>query len=178
MRTYEADRRLHGIDYASRQNLQELSGLISQIREARDILFGYENEVTIPIVAAGMQTEIHCMIMAGIRDTRLRNALVSYHDWFANWFAPNNAKSLPQKCLELNSKLTTIAAQRDKNKEIFLKWNCIEVQFRDYKMFGARRTVHEKKEAKSDLDALHAAAREYNKAGAEVPESFFAVTKL
>jgi hypothetical protein len=175
MLTYEADRSHHGTDYASKQNLQELSGLIDQIREARQILFGYENEVTIPIVAAGMQTEIHCMIMAGIRDTRLRNALASYHNWFANWFAPKNPKSLPKKCLELNSKLMAITAQRDKNRDTFLNWNCIEIQFRDFKPFGARRTNHAKPESDSDLALLHAAAQEYNKAEAKVPDGFFAV---
>lgn len=97
IKTYHLDLNARGIDYASSQNKQEIQAIIADLREARSVLFGYNNEISLPIVAMCLQCEAYCMAMVGERDTRLLAALDAYFQWFSRWSEPNGPASLPLK---------------------------------------------------------------------------------
>ncbi len=94
LQTYGADLEARGIEFANKQNRAELETIIADIREARAALFGYDSQVSLPVLAAGMQCEIYSMIMIGERDLRIAAALEAYERWFARWQVADGPLSL------------------------------------------------------------------------------------
>lgn len=120
LQTYSADLEANGIAFANERNRAELETIIGDIREARAALFGYDSQVSLPVLAAGMQCEIYSMIMIGERDSRIAAALEAYQRWFARWLVADGPLSLPSaitadtaEFIAADAAMRTYAASRE-----------------------------------------------------------------
>jgi hypothetical protein len=83
MAAYEADVKAKGIATAHKQNVDELENeLLKPLREVRSVLLTTPAYLNVPLLSAALHVEVHGMIMAGYRASRIKPALERYREWF------------------------------------------------------------------------------------------------
>ena len=182
MRTFDRDRKNKGIKFANDQNLEEFRAITSKTRTARDVLMGYHEETTIPIVACALQTEIHCMIMQAIRDSRIEEALVTYKEWFDNWLNPGFEGNLIGEMAETETQAKKLLESRQAESPKYLGFFCFDSEVRFVgatitRVSGTRQKLLTFEEADDGLVQIHNEARTANESGAGIPNLFFDLRK-
>lgn len=115
MRTYAADVKNHGISYSQSKNAPEIEGeILRGLREARNVLFGYDSELVVPIVCAALQTESHAMIMANYPHSNIQSAFTSYKSWLSPFLSKQIPASLVDEVASLEADVIAKMENLDK----------------------------------------------------------------